>query len=220
MTADDLTPPRIVAFPESEAPEHLRLQALDLQEQAWPSAPAPAPAATPPTSPAPPAAPAPAPAYDPRHDPALRPLSLFLLAEDGRTVLASLDVLSKQLDHAGRRYAASGLSRVVSSPAHRGRGHGRRLVAAALDTVRRGGADLGLFTCDRPLRGFYEGAGWQFLPGAVLVGGTAEEPFPSDRPGFDKVTMAAFLTPHARVHAADFRHTRIALHPGPVDRLW
>ena len=195
-----MTPPQVLAFPESAAPAPLRAQALALQEQAWPSAPGED--------------------ADPRHDPALHPLCLFLLAEDGRTVLASLDVLSKRLTHAGNDYAASGLSRVVSSPAHRGQGHGRRLVAAARDTVRRGGADLGLFTCDSPLRGFYESAGWQHLPGSVLVGGTADDPFPSDREGFDKVTMAAFLTPYAQLHARDFEHARIALHPGAVDRLW
>ena len=198
-----MTRPRILALPEPEVPAQLRIQALDLQEHAWPGDPA-HPAGT----------------VDPRHDPALRPLCLLLLSDDGRTVLASLDILSKRLTHAGQEYAASGLSRVVSSPDHRGRGHGRRLVVAARAAVERGGADLGLFTCDTPLRGFYESAGWQHLPGTVLVGGTAEDPFPSDRPGFDKATMAAFLTPRARARAADFRQARIALHPGPVDRLW
>ncbi|MFC1432484.1 GNAT family N-acetyltransferase [Streptacidiphilus sp. N1-3] len=198
-----MTRPRILAFAESDVPADLRAQALDLQQQAWPSA-----SGEP---------------EDSRHDPALAPLCLFLLADDSddaRTVLASLDILSKRLTHQGRDYAASGLSRVVSSPAHRGRGHGRRLVAAARDTIERSGADLGLFTCDTPLRGFYESAGWQLLPGTALIGGTQEDPFPSDRPGFDKVTMAAFLTPHARAHAATFTGARIALHPGPIDRLW
>ncbi|MCZ0971746.1 hypothetical protein O1L55_10350 [Streptomyces albulus] len=57
---------------------------------------------------------------------------------------------------------------------------------------------MGLFTCDRPLRAFYESAGWHHLPGTVLVGGTPQAPFPSDRPGFDKVTMADFFSPRAR----------------------
>ena len=80
--------------------------------------------------------------------------------------------------------------------------------------------DLGLFTCDRPLLPFYAAAGWSQLPGAVLVGGTPEDPFPSNRPGFDKVTMGDFFSPAARAAAPAFRHTRIELHSGSIDRLW
>lgn len=191
---------KIAHYPESDLPELLRAQALELQQQAWPSAPGEP--------------------RDVRHDPALHPTTLLLLADDGATVLAALDILSKQLTHQGHGYAVSGLSRVVADRAHSGRGHGRRLVTAARETIALSGADLGLFTCDTPLRGFYESAGWQCLPGTVLLGGTPDQPFPSDRPGFDKVTMAALLSPAARAHAPDFRHARIALYPGSVDRLW
>ncbi|MFJ2576035.1 GNAT family N-acetyltransferase [Kitasatospora aureofaciens] len=189
---------RILTLPEAEVPAELKLRVAELQDLAWPGPPGPS--------------------AGPVHDPALRPLSMLLL--DGTRVVAALDVLSKDLVHAGRTYAASGLSTVVTDPACRGLGHGRRLVAAARATARDGGADLGLFTCDRGLQGFYESAGWGSLPGAVLVGGTAEEPLPSDREGFDKVTMAAFFTAHAERHRADFPHSRIALHPGTIDKLW
>ncbi|MFE6056906.1 GNAT family N-acetyltransferase [Kitasatospora sp. NPDC056446] len=192
---------RVLSLPEAEVPRELKLQVAELQESAWPSGPA-----------------GPGPTADPVHDPALRPRSLLLLSGD--RVLAALDLLSKDLDHAGHRYAASGLSAVVTDPALRGRGHGRRLVAAARTAVGESGADLGLFTCDRGLLAFYESAGWAELPGAVLVGGTAEEPFPSDREGFDKVVVAAFFTERARRRRTDFPHRRIALHPGLVDRLW
>ncbi|MFF1793319.1 GNAT family N-acetyltransferase [Kitasatospora sp. NPDC058263] len=189
---------RIVTLPETAVPDELKLQVAGLQEQAWPGPPAPSTA--------------------PVHDPALRPVSMLLL--DGGRVVAALDVLSKRLEHAGRTYAACGLSAVVTDRVERGRGYGRRLVAAARTLVEEGGADLGLFTCDRVLRHFYEGAGWELLPGAVLVGGTPELPFPSDREGFDKVTMAGFFTERARRHRADFPGSRIALHPGEIDRLW
>ncbi|MGW2252123.1 GNAT family N-acetyltransferase [Kitasatospora sp. NPDC001660] len=193
--ADEL---RILTLPEGEVPAELKLRVAELQDLAWPGPPGPS--------------------TDPVHDPALRPLSVLML--DGSRVVAALDVLSKELVHAGRTYAASGLSTVVTDPACRGLGYGRRLVTAARATARERGADLGLFTCDRGLQGFYEGAGWEPLPGAVLVGGTAEEPFPSDREGFDKVTMAAFFTAHAVRHRADFPHSRVALHPGTIDKLW
>ncbi|MDF3300223.1 GNAT family N-acetyltransferase [Streptomyces tropicalis] len=192
---------QILSFPEQATPLALRLQVREIQEQVWPSPPGAEP-----------------PPQAPVHDPALHPWSM-LLVEDG-TVLAALDVLSKEIVHAGGRYAAGGLSTVVTRRASRGRGHGRRLVAAAREEMIARGLDLGLFTCDRPLREFYESAGWRHLPGAVLIGGTPDDPFPSDRPGFDKVTMAGFFTPDARRAEPSFRDSRIALHPGVVDRLW
>ncbi|MFI1970259.1 GNAT family N-acetyltransferase [Streptomyces cinnamoneus] len=134
--------------------------------------------------------------------------------------MAVLDILSKDIEHGGRTYRASGLSAVVTGAAHRGSGHGRQLVAAAREVIARSGADVGLFTCDRPLRGFYESAGWSVLEGSVLVGGTPDAPFPSDRPGFDKVTLAGFFTDRAKRDAEAFRHSRIALFPGGIDRLW
>ncbi|WP_144123150.1 GNAT family N-acetyltransferase [Catellatospora sichuanensis] len=199
---------RIVTFRERETPPELRAQALAQQAQAWP------------------------PSVDDRandsdsdshsdgdgdwHDPALDPVTMLLV--DGGTVIASLDLLSKDIWHHGRSYRARGLSRVVTGVTHRGRGFGRHLVAYAREEIRRSGADLGIFTCDRELQGFYESAGWQPVAGAVLVGGTPDDPFPSDL--FDKVTMAAFFSPAARRHADSFTGTRIALHSGPVDRLW
>ncbi|MET9397495.1 GNAT family N-acetyltransferase [Kitasatospora sp. NPDC002965] len=189
---------RTVTLAEAEVPRELKLQVAELQDQVWPGPPGPS--------------------AEPVHDPVLRPRSMLLL--DGDRVVAALDVLSKSLDHAGRTYAASGLSAVVTDRALRGRGYGRRLVVAARAVIEESGADLGLFTCDRELRTFYEGAGWELLPGAVLVGGTVERPFPSDREGFDKLTMAAFLTGRARRHRADFAGARIGLYPGEVDKLW
>src|SRR2546423_10805209 len=96
----------IVSFPETATPGGLRAQVLTLQRQAWPGA---------------------APGYDP----ALRPLSM-LLVDDG-VVLAALDILFKEIVHAGRRWGAAGLSTVVTGRG--GRGHGSRtgLGAAARD---------------------------------------------------------------------------------------
>ena len=152
----------------------------------------------------------------PTHDPALRPVTM-LLVDDGR-VVSSLDILSKDVFHAGHRYAASGLSTVVTGEADRGKGYGRRLVVAAREAIEASGADLGIFTCDSPLQAFYESAGWQVLPATVLVGGTLAAPFPSDQ--FDKVTLARFFSGKALDHAHDFVGCRIALYPGEIDKLW
>ncbi|MBC2874950.1 MULTISPECIES: GNAT family N-acetyltransferase [Streptomyces] len=152
-------------------------------------------------------------------DPALRPVAMLLVSPRGE-VAAALDVLTKEIEHEGARYRAAGLSAVVTDRARRGRGHGRRLVAAAREWIAADGADLGLFTCDRPLRPFYESAGWEALEGTVLVGGTPGDPLPSDGPGFDKVTMAGFFSARARRAAGSFRGCRIGLYPGEIDRLW
>ena len=92
------TAPEIVSYPESDVPPALREQMLALHRQAWPRA-------------------------DAGHDPALHPLSLLLV--DAGRVLSVLDILSKEIEHAGERYAARGLSAVVTDEALRGRGHGR-----------------------------------------------------------------------------------------------
>ena len=68
------------------------------------------------------------------------------------------------------------------------------------------------------MTGFYERAGWSVLPGTVLIGGTPEEPFPSDQ--FDKVTLAASFTAHARRNAGRLAGARIALYSGKIDKLW
>ncbi|MFI9236003.1 GNAT family N-acetyltransferase [Streptomyces sp. NPDC053079] len=186
---------RVVTYSEPEVPSELRAQATALREQAWPGL------------------------GDSPHDRALNPVVMLLVSPEGE-VTAALDILSKDLEHGGRAYRAAGLSAVATAEAHRGKGNGRQLVAAARAAIAQSGADVGLFTCDRPLRDFYESAGWSVLQDTVLVGGTPQEPFPSDQPGFDKVTMAGFFTERARRHADAFPGSRIGLYPGEIDRLW
>jgi hypothetical protein len=67
---------RVASWPASLVPAELRAQVVALQEQAWPSDD-------------------PAVVAGVVHDPALRPVSL-LLVDDG-TVLAALDILSKDV---------------------------------------------------------------------------------------------------------------------------
>ncbi len=186
----------ILAFSDEGTPGELRVQVVELQRAAWPSVNW----------------------EGPTHDPRLRPLSV-LVVDDG-FVVAALDILFKDIVHAGHRFAGGGLSTVVTRGERRGRGYGRTLVSAARELMIEDGLDLGLFTCDRPLRGFYESAGWCVLPGAVVVGGSPEDPFPSDQPGFDKVTMGGFFTAAGRQAQASLQHARIELYPGEVDKLW
>ena len=190
---------RIETFPDALMPSSMRVQVVALHDRVWPSDRASEPV--------------------PWHDPALSPMSMLLL-DDGDIVVAALDVLSKELDIDGARLSASGLSAVVTDPDRRGEGHGTTLCAAARQHIGASGADLGIFTCDRELLGFYVGAGWEHLEGTVLVGGTPEDPFPSDGDGFDKVTLGAFFTPKARAARDDVVGARVELYPGLIDRLW
>ncbi|SHG76719.1 GNAT family N-acetyltransferase [Streptoalloteichus hindustanus] len=198
---------RILSFPEDATPPDLRQQVIELQHEGWPGHEA-----------LPPLDPAARVGRHTTHDPALRPLSLLLV--DGDLVLAALDILTKEITHAGQRYRAGGLGSVVTRQSARRRGHGRRLVAASRERMASCGLDVGLFTCDRPLQGFYESAGWHLLPGAVMVGGTPENPYPSDQPGFDKVVMGNFFTPRGQQNRRAFHHSRVEVHPGEIDKLW
>lgn len=189
----------ILWFPEADVPAPLRRQVLALQEQAWPSDSPPPPDAT-----------------DLVHDPTLHPISLLLV--DGDAVVAALDVLTKPIDHAGQTFLASGLSTVVTDRARRGQGHGHRLVTAAREYIATTTVDIGLFTCDPELLGFYVRSGWEHLPGCVLIGGTPDDPFPSDDLG--KITLGGWFSAHGRSHAAAFPHSSVALYPGSIDRLW
>lgn len=186
----------IVGFAEDAVPIALRRQVLALQDEAWPPTDG-------------------SPSTGLVHDPALDPWSLLLVCGD--EVVAACDVLSATLRHAGRSWRASGLSTVVTAPAARRQGHALRLVRAAIDAAFDRGAEIALFTCDPPLAGLYVRAGCRVLDGAVLIGGTRDDPLRSDSLG--KTVLARFPPAHAAAATA-FEHCEIALHPGPIDRLW
>jgi aminoglycoside 2'-N-acetyltransferase I len=188
---------RVVTYRESEVPHELRAQMIALQDQAWPS--------DEPSD------------LGPWHDPSLDPVSLLLVDDEGR-VASTADILSKDITHKGETFAASGISAMATDESRRGMGYGSRMAQAAREMMETRGADLGIFTCDSDLMRFYEGAGWTYLPGTVLIGGTPEEPFPSDQ--FDKVTLARFFSAKAKDAEGDFVGARIELYPGDIDKLW
>ncbi|WP_327262233.1 GNAT family N-acetyltransferase [Streptomyces sp. NBC_01232] len=186
---------RVLRFAEAEVPAELARQVAAIEAAAWPGS-------------------------APGHDPALHPRTM-LLVDGAGTVAASLSLLYKPVPLAGRTYRAAGLSSVATGPELRGRGHGGRLVAAAhAELAADPAVDLALFSCDRPLAPFYGAAGFAVLPGTVLVGGTPEDPLPTDAPGFDKVVPAAFFTDDPEGDRAAFTGVRVPLHPGNTDRLW
>lgn len=187
----------IHVFAQDEVPRELAVQIAQLEQDAWPSEDSDVQAL---------------------HDPALTPTIMALVFDD--EVLASLALLHKQIRHAGRDFGAVGLSAVTTRADVRGRGYGHELVVAAHQHIAASSADLGIFTCDRPQQRFYERAGWQLLPGTVLIGGTSDAPFRSDRPDFDKVTIANFFSPLAGAHKVAFVGADVEIYPGEIDRLW
>lgn len=186
----------ISEWPEAEVPASLRRQVLALQDAAWPPDDG-------------------RPTTGLVHDPELDPRSVLLRRAD--TVIAALDLLHRELDHAGRRWRVVGLSTVVTALDARRQGHGLRLVRVAIDAAIARGAEVVIFTCDPPLVDFYEAAGCRVLDGAVLVGGTRQDPLRSDTLG--KVVVARLAPEHAGAVAV-FEHCDIALYPGTIDRLW
>jgi aminoglycoside 2'-N-acetyltransferase I len=188
----------LIICPEETLSDELRRQTLEAMRVEWPGAFAGAKA-------------------DRRrlNDPDLHP-TICLLVEDGR-LASHASVPWKVVEHRGASYSAYGLSGVLTVPAYRGKGYGERVVRAATAFMEEQGADVGLFTCDAPLRRFYERCDWQVLAGSSLIGGTRDKPFPSD--ALNKITFARFFSTRAQARQADFEGTAIRLELREGD-LW
>lgn len=107
------------------------------------------------------------------------------------------------VDAAPRRIA--GLQGVVVEEAHRGRGHGRRIVGAALAEARARGYAFGVLFCGAHRRTFYEGMGWRLLEGPIAktrLG--AEAPIAEG-----DLVMALPLTPEAAAELPGWVRARI-----------
>jgi aminoglycoside 2'-N-acetyltransferase I len=175
-----------------------RRQAWDLKQQAWPDP------------------------DDVGHDPLLSPVAVLILESDaspeGEHVVATLDILSKTIQHAGQTYLSSGLSAVVTDRSRRRDGIGTTLVTSAREHIRATAADLTVFSCEEALISFYTRCGFDVLPGTVLIGGTPSDPLRTDDLG--KTVLADLISPLAIAHAHNFVDTQIALFPGVIDKLW
>ncbi len=116
----------------------------------------------------------------------------FLLVDDGM-VVSHVGVVWKVLEHAGEAYTTYGLSGVLTAPAFRRQGHGRRLVDAASEHIRRSDADIGLFMCPPNRRAFYAASGWIPMERTALLGGPRSTPYPSQ-----ELTMMDFFSEKGR----------------------
>jgi GNAT superfamily N-acetyltransferase len=106
--------------------------------------------------------------------PELHPAHVAIV-EDG-VLISYAAVVWKLLEHAGAVYTTFGLSGVLTYPAFRGQGYGRRVVEAATEVIRASDADIGLFTCEPSLSHFYAASGWIPMERAVLQCGPRSAP--------------------------------------------
>jgi aminoglycoside 2'-N-acetyltransferase I len=169
---------QVARYRQLECPEAIREQVIRLMKLEWPSTFRPG-----------------RPEW-PSEAVELDPVSIVLMME---TVVAShAAVLRAPIEHAGDRYLAFGVAAMVTAAEYRGNGFGRRVFAAATSYMIREHADIGVFTCDAPLRGFYERDGWSVSTSSPLIGGTSEKPFRSDELG--KVTLLQLFSERARAN--------------------
>jgi GNAT superfamily N-acetyltransferase len=91
-----------------------------------------------------------------------------LRADDGRLVAsAGFVVVEAEVD--GRRFEVVGLGGVIVNRAHRGLGHARELVEAAVARARRFGPDLMLLFCFEDRAGLYRRLGFTEIADEVHV---------------------------------------------------
>ncbi len=111
-------------------------------------------------------------------------------------------VVRRPLHHASEDYNCWGLTGVLTYPAFRRRGLGKRVVALGTGIIKESAADIGMFHCDHKLRHFYEQCGWLALDNAVTLVGDIHNPEVSD-----ELLMMLFLSHKALNHRADFEQT-------------
>ena len=192
MTAPaHICPDEIHAIPYNRACDRLRRDIALLQHRVAPTA------CPPPSDPVP-----------PEHDPLLDALSFYLMA-DGR-VVSYAAVVHKQIRHGDETFWVAGLSCVATDPDYQGRGLGLRTVAAATRYIEHSTTDIGIFTCDPPLAGFYARAGaWPVAPDVILIGSHHEGALSSM--SLRKVVLMRLFSAKAQAAAAQLRHTTIDL---------
>lgn len=135
----------------------------------------------------------------------LEPLHVVLA--DGDLLLGYAGIVRLRLPHDGQDWLVDALGRVFTFPGARGSGRGRRLVDAATDAVRTGGADLGALLCEPSLRPFYASSGWTAVgPGVLISAGSGAPAFPVPGP-----TMLLAVSARARASWSSFEQVPLSV---------
>ena len=146
---------------------------------------------------------------DPAADqtPAVRVL-LFAGEGEETTLLGGCELLDRTILVAGEPQRVAGLGGVAVAEEHRGRGHGARLVAAAIEAARERGYEfVVLFSAFRNLD-FYARFGWRLLAGPRWKTVHGRELVATS------LMMALPLTPEAAERLPAWRHAPIHIGVG------
>lgn len=108
-------------------------------------------------------------------------------------------VLTFPVAHHGVTFLASGLSCVATSPDFERHGFGSLAVNAATQHILHSSVDIGLFTCDPPLKEFYFRSGWQSVDNLQLISHSGIDALCSRSMG--KVVFLKLVSPFALKNA-------------------
>jgi GNAT superfamily N-acetyltransferase len=117
----------------------------------------------------------------------------FVIAEQG-VLISHAEVNQRVLTHQGESYRVYGVGAVMTYPAFRREGFGAQVVAAATAYIKASDADFALLFTSPDLASFYEGNGWEVLPGMRITVGPADAPIARD----DEFMMGCFVTERGR----------------------
>jgi GNAT superfamily N-acetyltransferase len=118
-------------------------------------------------------------------------ISIVLVEQD--ILISHTEVVWKYLDHAGETYKVYGLSGVLTYPAFRRHGYGKRIVERGTAYINASDADIAMFHCDKSLKEFYARCGWIPMETAITYVGSKTNPTIST-----ELLMMRFLSDHGK----------------------
>ena len=108
-------------------------------------------------------------------------------------LISQVEVVWKDLEHAGQSYKTYGMTGVLTYPSFREQGYGRQVVDEATKYIESTDADIGMFHCSPTVQGFYAKCGWPPLENAITLKGDPEQPTVSE-----EVTLMRFYSEKGR----------------------
>jgi hypothetical protein len=113
-------------------------------------------------------------------------------------------VRRREIEHLGNSYVVYGVGAVMTYPAFRGEGYGRRIVDATTDFIRGSEADLGMLFTGMDLHPFYHKSGWLTLNRDGVYAGDPQQPYFDD-----SHTMILPTSEKGKAHRDDFERDRL-----------
>jgi predicted GNAT family N-acyltransferase len=134
------------------------------------------------------------------------PRMMHVLIGRGRELIAYAGIICTTIEHQGVAYKCYGLSGVLTFPAHRKKGYGKRLIDAATNLIREdASADIALLWTATHNVPFYAQHGWEPMPDMLTFDGDPAQPMPHN----DQVRMMLFLSEKGKNGRATFEHGQV-----------